>query len=228
MVAIDDDGVRQPWERQPRESETTHSYFLAYRDMGYEHRSLRELAKACGKSIGNMEVHSSRWKWQDRVKAWDLYQLRARDAASLMRRDEMIERHGRAANNLLLTAQKIISPPDIDPKTKRLLTDAERKAWRPSGLSLQAATGALDKAIHHQRLAAGLPTDITRQDIMVRQQLQEAIEVNKTLIRLLEEHACDECKPGIVRELDRLAERNATAQGFLEAGSAVTGGLVGQ
>lgn len=219
-IAVNDEGERQPWEQQPRESDAVYGYFLRYRDMGFGKRSLRLLAKEVERAVPTVEAASHRWKWQARVQAWDSNEQRTLDARAMMERGQMLTVHGRAANNLLLTAQKMISPPKKE-KGGRALTDEERHEWRPSGLALQAATVALDKAIHHQRLAAGLPTDITRQDIMVRQQLQEAVDVNKALIMLLQEHMCDECRPGAIYELERLAERNATAQGFIEAGATV-------
>lgn len=71
-----------PWERQPGESVKAFTAFLAYRDLGPDARSLRELCKVLGKGRTMPNRWSMRWHWGQRVAAWDEKQILDREAAN--------------------------------------------------------------------------------------------------------------------------------------------------
>lgn len=77
------DYTRDIWLRQKGETEKAYNEFVDYRDS--EHRRTRDYS--------NGAYNSSRWAWQERVKAWDDHLVK-KDAERLVRyRIDMNERH---------------------------------------------------------------------------------------------------------------------------------------
>ena len=62
--------AEKPWERQKGESSQAFEAFSLYLKMG-EKRSLRSLAQRLGKSSALMNRWSSRWNWQERLRAYE-------------------------------------------------------------------------------------------------------------------------------------------------------------
>jgi hypothetical protein len=69
--------VRDPWERQPKESARAYEAFVAYRDMG-PGRAVRAVARELGKSVTLIGRWSSAHHWVERAEAWDAEQDRVR------------------------------------------------------------------------------------------------------------------------------------------------------
>jgi hypothetical protein len=95
MAAYDD---TEPWERQPRETDTAWQAFVLYRDL--PRRSLRALAASVAPQRSGNEVatlhslarYSSKWNWPERCRLWDNDQARAARAAMLRRQSQTLER----------------------------------------------------------------------------------------------------------------------------------------
>jgi hypothetical protein len=62
--------VVKPWERQPGESGRAFAAFVAYRDTG-DSRSYTSVAQKLHKSRTLVARWGTRWRWQDRLSAWE-------------------------------------------------------------------------------------------------------------------------------------------------------------
>jgi hypothetical protein len=89
--------ARQPWEKQPGESDAAFRAWRTYRDME-EGRSIRRAAQQLGKAAITLEKWSRRHRWQARLDAWlydqDRRLLEARETER-MRLDREHAEHGR-------------------------------------------------------------------------------------------------------------------------------------
>lgn len=94
-----------PWERQRGESEPRWRAFKVYREM--DARSIRDVAKAVGKSYTLVQRWAIRDGWQERVRAWDNH-LDA--AAAVAQRKEIIAFRKRAAGQLRAKIQTLMLP----------------------------------------------------------------------------------------------------------------------
>lgn len=100
-----------PWERQPEETPKAYAAFCEYRDMGAE-RSLDKVATKLNKSSTLIARWSSKYKWVERVAAWDDEQERiARIAAqkeNIQAIKDMRKRHATLATSMLIKAAKAL------------------------------------------------------------------------------------------------------------------------
>ncbi len=88
-----------PWEQQAGESGAAHQALLAFRDLGPK-RTLRAAAERVGKSRGLLAGWSARYRWEERVLAWDRQQQREAEAALRTAREEALRRQAQDADNL--------------------------------------------------------------------------------------------------------------------------------
>ncbi len=134
-----------PWERQEDESPKSWEAFRAYRDMGPGRRSLRKLPELIGR-VPNYKPVLDRWsvkyKWQDRVRAWDDYQDKVGRDAALKELEEMKKRHIQQAVGL---------------QTKALM---RLQKLSPDELSAGNVLGFISEAIKIERMARGEPDQI--------------------------------------------------------------------
>jgi hypothetical protein len=93
-LAVPDD--RPPWEKQPGESRQAFANFAHYRDLSRS-RSLARAAVDLGKAKATLEDQSRKYRWQDRVDAYDAYmerRLREADERALVAYRERQARTG--------------------------------------------------------------------------------------------------------------------------------------
>ncbi|QBS38735.1 hypothetical protein E1B22_12580 (plasmid) [Thermaerobacter sp. FW80] len=74
---------RVPWERLPGEPAKAYAYFRIYKEMPPSRRCLRRVAEKVLESstrpvklnsaLTTLKRYSTRWRWQERVAAWDEY-----------------------------------------------------------------------------------------------------------------------------------------------------------
>lgn len=109
---------REPWARQPRESEKQYVAFQAFLNQEPP-RSIERLAKELGKNgPGHLYQWSSANKWMDRVIHYDGYIRRSQDQALMAQRKEMNERHANLAKAMSAkVAQRIqtLQPEELSP-----------------------------------------------------------------------------------------------------------------
>ena len=112
-----------PWEQQPGESPKAFEAFNKYLLMGTE-RSLQKVAYELNKSTTMMAKWSSRWKWVERVAAWDIEQERQARNVQAEKILKMRERHANLATTMLAKVSKrLLKMPEEE------LTPQDIKAW---------------------------------------------------------------------------------------------------
>lgn len=87
---------RPLYSRQPKETTPAWEAFVAYRDARTD-RSLRKTAEQIGKSDALLFRWSSRWRWQDRVAAFDDHEDAVRRKAAEAELRKMGQRQGKEA-----------------------------------------------------------------------------------------------------------------------------------
>ncbi len=192
------------WERRPGESRQAFAAFTAYRAMDRGQRSIRDLAAQLGKQRTLLARWSSRWGWQARVAAWDATLEQAADEATrdrlraeaLKLRDEQTA----AARGQLTLARALMRE-----CTRGLLVEQQR--GEPDARTLAMLSQAIERAIGLERLALGLPTELTRADLALRETANEAVTIQTAVRRVIEETLCDECRARVTDELRRLSAR---------------------
>lgn len=124
---------RRPWERQPTETDAAWAAFVAYRD-----------AAPADRRIGDASRWASQFAWRERVEAWDIHADRALEGKRIGDLEEMRERHGALARDMLELA--------LIEVRKRL---ARAKAWRGETVDIRYLVDLAEKAVRLERLIAG-------------------------------------------------------------------------
>lgn len=213
-----------PWHQQQGEGDKAYQAFEIYRNLGPA-RSITTVERTLSKSRGLISRWSSAHQWVARCRAYDLHNQQQEEQIAREKRAEdlrtTLKRHDDTATNLLTISRRMLMPPlDLRERARAGDAQAQREldSWVPTAETVRAATMALDKAVYHQRLAAGLPTNVTQQDVMLRTQVQEQAEISESVLRLLEEFTCDDCKALILPHIRRLVERVAGVKAALPEG----------
>jgi len=136
---------REVWDRQPRETTPAWQTFIHYRDM--EPRSLRKVAETLGKTLSVIAHWSQRWRWQERVIAWDNHLNSVYQAEREKGQKEMAENHIKLSKG-------------IQAKVAQRL-----RTLRPEDMSAGDLARLLDVAVKIERLASGAPTEHTKTEI---------------------------------------------------------------
>ena len=187
------DPAKEKWERQPYETNDAYAAFLLFRDMGPFGRSIRAVARQIGRTPTVPRRWHQQYLWEERAGAWDDDQRRQLDERNKDMQD-------RAVKNHFAISQKLIN---------QVLNVLNNQAGQkiPDARILQQAAIALNQGIRHNRLALGLPTDITQNDQYLKGLLEEAMATQEQLRLILEEHLCDDCRQKIGGELRKIAEK---------------------
>lgn len=199
--------VPAEWDRLARESPESWEGFCIYRGLPPHDRHLIRVAEALGKHRNSVERLARTYAWVARAAAWDAYLERAQDAAAAERlaaealrvRDEQ----ARAIRQGLEAARAL--------KTQALRAIA-REAKKPDipgpdARALDLASKALERANHMERLAVGLPTDVTQQALAQKKLIDETLAVTNRVKEIIQEHLCDDCRALVGAELRRLSRR---------------------
>ncbi|HEY8599148.1 MAG TPA: hypothetical protein VIL85_12000 [Thermomicrobiales bacterium] len=211
-----DNSERLPYDRQPGEPERAYAAFKIFLER--EPRdTITGLSRRLSKSRQLLDRWCQQWRWRERAVYYDADQRRQRDDAVAADRAALIQQHAQAARVLLNVALRAMAPRPLLDKGGRAVTDAAgRPAYVPATpRDLAGAATALDKAIHHQRLAAGLPTAHTQQDLALKQNVAEALATQQAIRTVIEEQLCDDCRDRVGNELRRVAARHRQLQADL-------------
>jgi len=144
------------WERLPGESAKAYEAFCKYRDMPPGERSLREVARRLGKSETLISRWSSRYRWVERVQAWDDEVDRKAREAHLRTVKEMRERHARYAVALQMKALdrlKQMDPDELEPlEVLKFIVEAAKleRLARGEPDTIQEHTGKDGGPIEHR------------------------------------------------------------------------------
>jgi hypothetical protein len=86
------DPLKNPWDRQPRETSKAFAAFGDYLALDPSKRRLAEAARVHGKSEGTLARWCRRWRWVERALAWDDHVAREAREAELQAVRDMRER----------------------------------------------------------------------------------------------------------------------------------------
>ncbi len=135
----------QPWERQKGELTRSFHLFCQYRDLG-PNRSIRRLCKDVeGLKRRNIESLCRRWRWVERVTAWEDYQDEHVRGQILDARTDMAIRHITLSKALQAKATTAIE----------LMDETKIKGT--------TAANMVKIATEIERLAVGEPTQVTEE-----------------------------------------------------------------
>lgn len=184
------------WDRLPDETGRAYDAFTRYLDLPPRDRSAAAVARAGRYATGTCQGWASKHRWRERAAAWDADQ---RERLVENRRSTQVK----ATDNHALVAMLLLR--NVTRELQALERNQENnKAADPKALSLLSQS--VDRAIHHHRLALGLPTDHVRQDVELKQTIADALKSQERLRLLLEEHLCDDCRAVLAAELGRIAD----------------------
>ncbi len=110
------------YERQKGESQAAFAAFVMYRDS--EKRSYTEAARGLHKSRTMIARFGARWRWQDRIEAWEKYQDALRVEQLSKDKAEVFEMHGALARAMAVILGQFLQ--NFDPMS---LTPAAAPKW---------------------------------------------------------------------------------------------------
>ena len=134
----------QPWDKQPHEQSRPFGMFVVYRDMGPA-RTLVAVAEQFGLANPTVRGYSMKWRWPERVSAWDHHIDQIKQQEMRVETVEIAKRHAAFAEKMLSMAAKRLRKFD---EAETPFTPTEVRQW---------VTDAVDL----QRLALGMPTETT-------------------------------------------------------------------
>lgn len=165
----------QPWDRQPHESSKAFVAFQTYRDLGGT-RSLRKVASELGRDTSAVEELSVRHQWVDRALSYDIEMDRRQRARDEEERRSMLDRH-RAASGAMVTMalQRLIG--DREPQEGQPVEPLDPNSLDPEDIARFLRVG-----VQAERMAHGMPTDVTRGSYMldprdVEKALQAVVDI---------------------------------------------------
>lgn len=85
------------WEKQPRESDKAFSIFNFYRDMPNRKLHDGRIKREFNIAQSTVNYYSHVYAWKERVRAWDNYLDKRKQAAQIKAIEEMAERHAKQA-----------------------------------------------------------------------------------------------------------------------------------
>lgn len=196
------------WEKLKGETEIAYAAFLIYRGLDPGTRTISQAARQGGRSLSNYHRFSLKYHWIARVAAWDAYLERQREDAErerLVRQSLAIRDKQQTVINDQLIAAQTLKFQAL--RVIRKQGERDDKMGGPDAKILELASRTLERAVELERLAVGLPTDVSQQSIQLKKEVAEAFEITDTVKAIMQEQLCDECKARVTNELRRLARR---------------------
>lgn len=147
--------VLYPWERQPGETEKAYEAFLFYKNLG-PGRTLAETSRKLPKNYQTLKEWKAKWKWEDRVIAFDRENDRQEQRKLQHERVKMVKRHINLGTYLQVEALKAI---------KRKAKEADDdKEGNGEGLPLSMARDLLQIGLKLENQARRTAEMLNRQD----------------------------------------------------------------
>ena len=100
MADEDQKPTKNQWDRLPRERNGAYDEFAAFLRMP-KPRNLRVLSEQTGRNYRTVRDHSMRFRWAERVRAFDDQQAAEEQAAFLAERKKVVREQAKAAKGLL-------------------------------------------------------------------------------------------------------------------------------
>lgn len=213
--AVDLPKLGEEWLRLRQETKPAYEAFCVYYQTPKAERSINKTAEKIGKHRTQLTTWSSMFSWIVRARAWDdkleNEQARAQQHAIALEQDTQKQQQREAQDDSLKAARA------LKREALRVLAAEQAKAkvgpngktaGDPDAKNIALAGQALEKASQMERIALGLPTDISRTDITLRETVAAALESQRLLRDLITEDLCDACRSAIRAKMVRLAERD--------------------
>jgi hypothetical protein len=144
--------VQPIYNIQPFDTEKSFYAFTLYRELPPMERSLKIVAEKIDRHVNQVALWSSKYNWQDRVRAWDS----ALAEAPVIVRDVTAEVFAEHLINQF-TEQAILLDDILTMKAKKLQQDLQ-KGDNVKGSEISHLMNAVEKLDSLKRRAAGLPT----------------------------------------------------------------------
>lgn len=178
-VPLPDHFVLDGDARLPTESRENHEKYLVYRDLGPSRtltaaRKQIEGEQVSGKRGDNLRVTASRYRWDERVAAWDgQMEVEARRALAAMAQEQMqveISRRKTYLDNEWAVVEKgyevlqeMLKYPVVE--KKYVSPDGKTTIWQPGKWTYAAMAQLMDTLAKMGRLHTGLSTSNTASKI---------------------------------------------------------------
>jgi hypothetical protein len=153
----------EPWNRMEHEGLTPFKYFCTFRDAGPA-RTSAMVSRIHDLSITTVAKYHKLYDWKSRALAFDQHEDRIYQTRRTLAIREMAERHGA---NIVDTIDGLMVP--IRELQKRMEEDPQRVAEELDELATDKlvnlaarTTGLLPNLMGAERLARGMPTEITQ------------------------------------------------------------------
>jgi len=153
-----------PWERQPGETNAPWFAFERFRDLG-RGRSLEELVNHpdTNQTLNTLYVYSGKNSWASRVSAFDDYIRRIEQEEYYRETRLMARKHAQQASD---TAEALMAPvialqKRLDQNPEAVMAELDDQTVGKLIAQVQASARVLQPIMNAERLAQGLPTEIT-------------------------------------------------------------------
>lgn len=160
----DEAGNPRPWAQQADESARAYALFQKYLSQPRSGRTQAAVARHYDLNSSSVSSLASKYEWTRRARAWDEERDRIYQAGVIERMREMGERHGdkleRAIEALSLPLEVMADRIKTNPEAVRAELD-EKSITQLHALAIKSAR-ALPNMMQTERLARGLPTEITQ------------------------------------------------------------------
>lgn len=177
----------EPWNRRPNEGLTPFKYFCVYRDAGPA-RTFKMVADEFNLAQSTVDRYTKTYDWRSRALAFDQHEDRIYQTRRALAIREMAERHG---TNIVDTIEGLMVP--ILELKKRMEEDPQRVAEELDELATDKlvalaarTTGLLPNLMGAERLARGMPTEITQSEVQVNVQHQISADGIADVLEVLE------------------------------------------
>ena len=173
---------RAQWERQPSETSVQFSHFCAYRDLGM-YRSLRGAAREVGRNVSVLQVLSQRFRWLERVRAWEAH------LASLAQEEHELAVREAKRRHI-----------DIAQEMQRILKES-LTSFQPGEMSEQDFSRWFQIAVKVERLSLGLPTEQVNVNYMTWDEAERFAAAVSHLAMALVEYVTEDLREAYQHEL---------------------------
>lgn len=136
---------RQPWDRQPGESDASWSAFVYFRDMGPDIRSVPCISRDLGHATTTVHKWSIKFNWRERSAAWDLHCDQIHQVAFENEVKLMAERHARLAVSMQDLGGQRIGQFTESPILQAELTARDAIALIDTGIKIEREARSADK-----------------------------------------------------------------------------------
>lgn len=175
--------ISPPWERQPGESRQAYSAFCVYRDLPPARRSLDRAWGAYRASLGRPQTRAPgrweswyrQWQWRARTESRDREEQRLLLEGVVRLKANEVETELQKAQWLRACADELVAREGVTLRTLLVASQVDEASTRQA------------------RLALGMPIQITKQEVELKQAVEKAVQAQRMFIGLIRDVLCPSC-----------------------------------